>query len=137
MTVDRASIERLLRELYSARVGGDREAVCRLFADDAKFEMAGASHPNPIMVKAIGVGEIRPLLTLMIKMFKLSDYEILTMIIDSPNAAVHWRAKVQSRITGAVVLTELVDLVEAGDNGRIVSYKEFFLGRHLGGEVKG
>jgi ketosteroid isomerase-like protein len=133
--IDRLVIERLLLELYAARVGGDRDAVCCLFSDDAKFEIAGASHASPIAVKAIGVAEFRPLLTLMIKTFKLSDHKILSMIIDGPNAAVHWRAKVQSRITGATVPTELIDLVEVSNSSRIVSYTEFFVPRHSSREV--
>jgi len=128
--IDRLQIERLLLALYAARVRGDRDAVCRLFSDGAKFEIAGASHASPIAVKAIGAEEFRPLLTLMIKTFKLSDYQILSMIIESPKAAVHWSAKVQSRITGATVPTELVDLIEVKSSDRIVSYTEFFVPRH-------
>jgi ketosteroid isomerase-like protein len=41
---------------------------------------------------------------------------------------VHWRANIHSKITGATVPTELVDLVEVR-NGRIVSYIEFFAQR--------
>ena len=48
--------------------------------------------------------------------------------IRSLTAAVHWRAKIHSRITGTSVLTELVDVVEI-KNGRIASYIEFFVPR--------
>jgi|SRR5271155_291652 len=133
--INRLNIERLLLELYAARVAGDRDAVCGLFSDDAAFAIAGASRASPLAVKAIGVAEFRPLLTLIIKTFKLSDHKILLMIIDGPNAAVRWRAKVQSRITGASVPTELVDLVEVNNGGRIVSYSEFFMQQNPGGEV--
>lgn len=126
---DRLEIDRLLRELYAARVRGDLDAVCRLFSNDAKFEIAGASHSSPIAVTRAGVNEFRPLLTLMIKTFKLSDHAILSIIIDGAKAAVHWRAKVHSRITGTIVPTELVDLVEVGSGGRINSYTEFFVPR--------
>jgi ketosteroid isomerase-like protein len=64
----------------------------------------------------------------MIKTFKLSEHTILAMLIDGAKAAVHWRAKIHSRITGTTVLTELVDLIEIR-NGRIASYVEFFVPR--------
>ena len=126
--MDRLKIEQLLRELYAARVRGDLDTVCRLFSNDAKFEIAGASNTSPTAVTLAGVDKFRPLLALMIKSFKLSDQAILSMIIDGVKAAVHWCATVHSRITGNTVITELVDLVEVRDD-RIVSYIEFFVAR--------
>jgi ketosteroid isomerase-like protein len=127
--IERVEIERLLLELYAARVRGDLAAVCATFTNDANFQVAGASsNASPIAMKAVGVGEFRPLLAIMIKSFKLTEQTILTMLIDGTKAAVHWRAKVHSRITGTTVLTELVDLVEV-KNGRIGSYTEFFVPR--------
>jgi ketosteroid isomerase-like protein len=127
--IERVEIERLLLELYAARVRGDLAAVCATFTNDANFQVAGASsNASPIAMKAVGVGEFRPLLAIMIKSFKLTEQTILTMLIDGTKAAVHWRAKVHSRITGTTVLTELIDLVEV-KNGRIGSYTEFFVPR--------
>jgi ketosteroid isomerase-like protein len=126
---DRPSIERLLRELYSARARGDLDAVCRSFSADARFEIAGPSHASPIAVTAVGVDKFRPLLTILIKTFKLSDQTILAMIIDGANAAVHWRARIHSRITRVTVPTELADVIKVGEHGRIVSYTEFFAPR--------
>ncbi len=125
---DRLEIERLLRSLYAARVRGDLDAVCATFAHGAKFEIAGASHNSPIAVIAVGVAEFRPWLALMIKTFKLTDHTILSLLVDGMNAAVHWRARIHSKITGTTVFTELVDLVQV-ENGRIVSYTEFFVPR--------
>jgi ketosteroid isomerase-like protein len=124
--VDRPEIERLLHGLYAARQRGDLDAVCALFSDSATFQIAGASNVSPIGVKSVGVDELRPLLGLMIKSFKLSDLTILSMIVDGVKAAVHWRVKVHSKITGTTILTELVDLVEVNDR-HIASYIEFFV----------
>jgi ketosteroid isomerase-like protein len=126
---ERVEIERLLLELYAARVRGDLAAVCATFTNDAHFQVAGASsNASPIAMKAVGVSEFRPLLAIMIKSFKLSEHTVLAMLIDGAKAAVHWRAKVHSRITGTMVLTELIDIVEVKD-GRIASYTEFFVPR--------
>jgi ketosteroid isomerase-like protein len=126
---ERAEIERLLLELYAARMRGDLAAVCATFTNDAHFQVAGASSTaSPIAMKALGIGEFRPLLAIMIKSFKLSEQSILAMLIDGAKAAVHWQAKIYSRITGTTVLTELVDVIEVRD-GRIASYTEFFVPR--------
>jgi ketosteroid isomerase-like protein len=121
---DRPAIERILKSLYDARSRGDLVGVCGVFAEDATFQITSASHVSPVVVKAAGAGEYRPLLTLLLKTFRLNDLTIRSMIIDGAKAAVHWEAEVHSRITGAVVPTELIDLIEIRD-GRIVSYREF------------
>jgi ketosteroid isomerase-like protein len=125
---DRPGIERVLRELYAARLSGDLERVCRTFTDDAQFEIAGASQSNPIAISATGIGQIRQWLAILIKTFQISDQSVVSMIIEDAKAAVHWRAKIRSRITGATVPTDLVDLAEIRD-GRIASYTEFFVPR--------
>ena len=125
---DRLEIDGLLRGLYAARLRGDLDAVCRSFSDDAVFQIAGAGQVSPVSNRAVGVGEFRPLLAVMIKTFKLRDQVILAILIDGMKAAVHWRAGVYSRITGTMALTEFVAIVELRD-GRIVSYLEFFAPR--------
>jgi len=125
---DRLEVERLLRELYAARLGGDLEALCRTFAKDSRLEIAGTSYSTPMAIRAAGLGEIRSWLALLVKTFQLSDQEILSMIIDGEAAAVHWRARIRSKITGTTVLTELVDVVRVRE-GRIASYTEFFVPR--------
>ena len=125
---NRLEIDRLLRQLYAARVAGDLNGVCQTFANDAKFEIAGTSQTSPIAISAAGLDQIRTWLALLIKTFQLSDQTILAMIIDDATAAVHWRAKIRSRITGTTILTDLVDLVQVRD-GRIATYTEFFVPR--------
>jgi len=125
---DREAIEKLIRDLYTARVRGDLAAVYEKFTPSARFQIAGASHSTPVAVTADGAAEYRPLLAIMIKTFKLSDEEIMTLLIDGPKAAVHWRAKIFSRLTGTTVVTELVDMIEIRE-GRIGSYTEFFAPR--------
>jgi ketosteroid isomerase-like protein len=127
--MDRLKIDRLLRDLYAARVRGDLDAVCGSFLNDARFEIAGASHASPIAVTSVGVDKFRPLLALMIRTFKISDQSILSIIIEGLKAAVHWRATIHSRVTGTTVETELVDLIEVRDD-HIASYIEFFVPRH-------
>ncbi|MGH8296178.1 MAG: nuclear transport factor 2 family protein [Steroidobacteraceae bacterium] len=122
----RAQFQRLLAELYAARAAGALEPLCALFAADALFKISGSSDGKPIALSGQGNEEIRSWLTVLLKTFRLTRHEILSMVIDGERAAVHWRASIHSRITGASVLTELVDLIEMRA-GRIASYVELFV----------
>jgi ketosteroid isomerase-like protein len=125
---ERAVAERLIQQLHAARVGGDLAALCRLFAEEGRFEIAGASADKPVAIRADGLAAFRPWLAMLLKVFRLSDYTLLSLIVEGPRAAAHWRANIYSKVTGITVPTELVDLVELKDE-RIVSYNEFFVPR--------
>jgi ketosteroid isomerase-like protein len=124
--MDRAEFEQLLRRLYLARLNGDVAGLCRLFADDVQFRIAGSSDGKPIAISARGMSEVRAWLTVMVKTFRLSNQNVLSMLMEGEDAAVHWRANIHSRVTGAVVATELVDLIKVRDSC-ITSYSEFFV----------
>jgi ketosteroid isomerase-like protein len=119
----REDIERTLRETYAARQRGDLDAMGRIFAPHARFQMAG-SHASPIAARVEGVEQYRPLLAGMIKTFEVLDHKIVSMLIDGSKAAVQWRAKIRSSVTGETVDTDLFDLIEMED-GRIKSFFEF------------
>ena len=123
--MNRLEIEELLKELHAARTEGQLDRLCALFAPDASFKIAGASDGKPIAITAHGTREIRTWLAVMLKTFKLSRYQLLSVVIDGARAAAHWRVDIHSKITGVVVPTELVDLVEVS-GGRITAYREFF-----------
>jgi len=125
---ERAAAERIVRELHRARVNGDLAGMCSLFADDGRFEIAGASADKPIAIRAQGLAEFKPWLAMMTKVFRLSDYHLISLVIEGPRVAAHWRVSIFSKVTGVTVPTELVDLIElSGD--RIRSYNEFFVPR--------
>jgi ketosteroid isomerase-like protein len=125
---DRAAAERIVKELHAARVGGDLAGMCRLFAEHGKFEIAGASADKPIAIRAQGIAEFKPWLSMMTKVFKLSDYELLSLVVEGPRLSAHWRVNIFSKVTGVTVPTELVDLIELRQD-RIHSYSEFFVPR--------
>jgi len=123
--MNRLEIEQLLSRLYAARTEGRLDQLCAVFATDASFRIVGSSDGKPIAIAAQGSAEIRAWLGVILKTFKLTRYEMLATLIDGTRASVHWRVDIHSKITGVVVPTELVDLVEVG-GGRIVGYREFF-----------
>src|SRR5690242_13500911 len=122
---DRIATEQLLHNLYAARLHGDLDGVCGTFTPDAVFRIAGASYAGPMTMTAHGVGQIRPLLSMLIKTFPQSNQKVLSIVIDGKKAAVHWRVKIFSRVTGTTVPTELIDMLETRD-GLIASFTELF-----------
>ena len=89
----------------------------------ARFQMAG-SNASPIATLVEGAEQYRPLLAGMIKTFDILEYKIVSMLIDGSKAAVQWRARMRSTVTGETVDTDLFDLIEMED-GRIRSFFEF------------
>jgi ketosteroid isomerase-like protein len=125
---ERAAAERMVRDLHKARIAGDLAGMCRLFADQGRFEIAGASADKPISIRAESLADFRPWLAMMTKVFRLTDYELLSLVIEGPKVSAHWRVNIFSKVTGATVSTELVDLLEVRDD-RIQTYNEFFVPR--------
>ncbi|SRR5579871_4061788 len=123
---DRSEVEELVRELHAARLAGDLDRLCRVFAPDARLRIAGSSDGKPIAIDASRVARIRPWLSILVKTFRLSRYELLSLTIEGPSAAAHWRVDIESKITGVCIPTELVDLIEVR-GGQITSQIEFFV----------
>jgi ketosteroid isomerase-like protein len=123
---DRLQVERLVRELHKARVEGQLERLCGVFAADARLRIAGSGDGKRIALDASGMSVIRPWLAVLVKTFKLSRYQLLSLTVEGLRAAAHWRVDIHSKITGVNVPTELVDLIEVRD-GRIQSLTEFFV----------
>lgn len=118
----------LIDALHAARVAGDLDGMCRLFAADGAFEIRGASADKAIAITARGIAEFRPWLAMMTKVFRVTGYTRISTVREAPRVAVRWRADIYSKVTGITVPTELVDLVEVRD-GLIVDYSEFFVPR--------
>jgi ketosteroid isomerase-like protein len=126
LMTERPRLEQRLRELYEVRMNGSLERLCSLFAPEVQFRSAGTSDGKPIAIGAQGMDAVRPWLSMLVKTFRLSDHEVLSLLVDGDRAAVHWSARVHSRITGTQASTEFVDLVTFRDS-QILSYAEFFV----------
>ena len=123
---ERSQVEQLVKELHAARVAGDLERLCRVYAPDARLRIAGSSDGKPIAIDASRISSIRSWLSILVKTFRLSRYELLSLTIEGASAAAHWRVDIESKITGISIPTELVDLIEIR-NGSIASQIEFFV----------
>jgi ketosteroid isomerase-like protein len=125
---ERIVAERIIQQLHSARVAGDLAGMCRVFADAGRYEILGASADKPIAIRAQTLAEFRPWLSMMVKVFRLNNYQLLSLTVELPRVVAHWRVDIFSKVTGATVPTELVDVVEIRAE-HIASYTEFFAPR--------
>jgi len=125
---ERIVAQRIIEKLHAARVAGDLAGMCALFADTGRFQILGASADKPISIQAIDLKGFKPWLAMMVKVFKINNYAVLATVVEWPRATVHWRADIYSKVTGATVHTELVDILEVSED-RILSYTEFFAPR--------
>jgi ketosteroid isomerase-like protein len=121
---ERDRIEQILRQIYPARARGDLETIHRIFADDVHFALAGSPEASPVAARSNGAAEFRSLLAGLVQTFEMREPTILSMVIEPPKAAVHWRVNVRATETGKEATTELFDLIEFKD-GRISSFLEF------------
>jgi hypothetical protein len=125
---ERIVAERLIQQLHAARLGGDLAGMCRAFADAGRYEILGASADKSIAIRAKNLAEFRPWLSMMVKVFRLSNYQLLSLTVEMPRAVAHWRVDIFSKVTGVIVPTELVDVVQV-EGERIAAYTEFFAPR--------
>jgi ketosteroid isomerase-like protein len=125
---ERIVAERTIQQLHAARLAGDLAGMCRVFADNGRFEILGASADKSIAIRAKDLAEFRPWLSMMVKVFRLSNYHLLSLTVEMPKAVAHWRVDIYSKVTGVTVPTELVDVVLI-DQERISTYTEFFAPR--------
>jgi ketosteroid isomerase-like protein len=123
---ERSQVEQLVKELHAARVGGDLDRLCRVYAPDARLRIAGSSDGKPIAIDASRISSIRPWLSILVKTFRLNRYELLSLTIEGARAAAYWRVDIESKITGISIPTELVDLIDVR-NDQITSQIEFFV----------
>lgn len=125
---DRAAAQRLIERLHAARVTGDLAAMCSLFAERGRYEILGASADKPISIQATDLASFRPWLSMLVKVFRIQDYVLLSTTIEMPRVVAHWQANIYSKVTGITVATQLVDIAELGAD-RFANYTEFFAPR--------
>jgi ketosteroid isomerase-like protein len=122
--MDRSQIEAIVKTLYDARVDGNVDTLSQLFAENAKFQIAGSPEYSMLASLAEGHETVMSLMRTITDTFSLSDVKILDLLIDGDKAAVRWRATVEVMTTGQTVTTELAAFITLAD-GKVVSFVEF------------
>ena len=122
--MDRSAFEAFLKSFYATRVAGEADKLGEMFADDAKFQIAGSPEYSMLATKVQGRDGIVSLFRTISDSFGLEDFAFQDMLIDGNKAAVRWTARVQNITSGDSFATELADFIEI-ENGKIISLNEF------------
>jgi ketosteroid isomerase-like protein len=125
---DPSAAHKIIKSLHTARISGDLPGMVRLFSEKGQFQILGASADKPIAIQTVDIVGFKPWLAMLVKVFRVNNYELLTLTTEWPRVVAHWRADIYSKVTGVSVATELVDIAEV-DGERILSYTEFFAPR--------
>ncbi len=120
--LDRDEILRIVEAAYRARAEGDKEKLAAFWAPDAQFRLAGdaallAAFPT-------GPGDAATTTAAIVDLIAFHGQERLAALVDGLKAAILWR--VTASIAGKPpVTTELYDLIELNEDGKIVSLIQF------------
>jgi ketosteroid isomerase-like protein len=120
----KAEIEANIRKFYSARVAGNVQEILDVMATDVHFVLAGNPEASPVARRLRGADKLHPHVTELVQAFKFNAYEIVSLVVEGPNAAVHARANVTSMVNGETVDTDLADFFTFED-GRIATFVQF------------
>jgi ketosteroid isomerase-like protein len=122
-----------IHEAYAARVRGDKQALSRHWAEGATFRIAGA----PSLVRDVPLSGATPMEAIekLIDQFTFSDLTLLDSVVDGNKVAAHWQVTI-TPAKGTPETTQLFDLIELDDDGKIKSLTQFAdtaLIRHMAG----
>jgi len=122
--MENSAFEAFLKSFYAARVAGEPDELGEMFAENAKFQIAGSPEYSMLATKVQGRDGIVSLFRTIADSFGLEDFAVLDLLIDGNKAAVRWTARVQNITSGDSFATELADFIEI-ENGKIISLNEF------------
>ncbi|MBO9575042.1 MAG: nuclear transport factor 2 family protein [Sphingobium sp.] len=120
--LDRDKVLETIDEAYVARVRGDKEALARCWAEGASFKIAG--NPAPFKTLCFETNQPMNAISDLIDRFEFSDLERISALVEGNQAAIRWEVTVTAH-GSEPIRTELLDLVELGDDGRIRSFVQF------------
>ena len=121
--VDRATIERTIREAYDARQRGDHAGVVACFAPNATYRLVGKSH----LLGEMPVGPIDAVAAIggLIDQFHFPQLRLAALLIDGNRAAVHVEMHAVATGSRAESASELLDLWTFDDDGKVTDITEF------------
>ena len=125
---DHSAAQKIIQSLHAARIASDLPGMVRLFSEQGQFQILGASADKPIAIQTVDIAGFKPWLAMLVKAFRVNNYQLLSLTTEWPRVVAHWRADIFSKVTGVSVATELVDIA-AVDGQKILSYTEFFAPR--------
>jgi ketosteroid isomerase-like protein len=133
--MSREEMERLVRDVYGARLGNNLEAARNYFSPDSCFTLNGCPKASPIALSLSGKPAIDQLLTTLFETWEWLEQDIHHSLIDGDRAAVHYRLKVRFKPTGEIITTQICDLLRLR-SGKLMEITQF-LDTALVGQLMG
>jgi ketosteroid isomerase-like protein len=126
--MNNSEMRSLIDSVYKARLANDSEACLAHFSEDAGFRIAGSQDASPI---AGAAASVRQTISELVATWVWKSQEIRSITIEGNRAAIHFALETVFAPTGALLRTELLDLVTV-EAGKIVSLLEFVDTAHVG-----
>jgi len=129
--LDRDQSLKIVQEAYEARVNGDKDALARYWAPNAHFEING----DQALMEHVPLSAPEPMeaISVLVDQFRFSDLQQVSAVVEGNNIAVRWAVTIH--VEGKPpARSQLFDLIELDDDGRITSFVQFAdtaLIRHL------
>jgi len=121
---DRATLQALIEQGYAARQKGDVEAILALFHPDGRFHLMGAAQFTPVCGLAAGQDALRAAMGGLVAGFAFLQRDIVSLLIDGEQAAVHSHVTLRAVASDKTVTTDILDLWKFRD-GKILELVEF------------
>ncbi len=119
---DRAEILRTIDDAYAARARGDKQALALAWAPGAHYRLAGDT--SLVSGFPTGPGEAVVTTADIIDLVEFRQFERIAAVVEDNKAAVLWR--VTASVAGQPpVTTELFDLIEVDESGKLASMVQF------------
>jgi ketosteroid isomerase-like protein len=109
-TMTRAEATKLIKRLYAARSKGDYATIENLLTSDATYQLIGSSDHSPVPTSATGAQAFMEVTKRLTETLEISDFEILTLVVESPRISLHSRSSVRHRQSGRAAKIELIDI---------------------------
>ncbi|TCM16021.1 SnoaL-like protein [Novosphingobium sp. PhB165] len=120
--LDRDAALQTIRDVYAARVSGDKEALATYWADDARFDFVGERS----LLEPVGFSSESSMdqIGQLIDRFRFSDLELLDAVVEGEKIAARWEVTVAAE-GKEPVRTQLFDLITLDEEGKIRSFIQF------------
>jgi ketosteroid isomerase-like protein len=123
-TDNRAAIEALVRRVLDARLAGRIDDITACLTPDVALRFPGSAGSGDIERSSHSRDAVRAHLAQLIDVWRWTGWEIESILVDGPRAAVHVRQSLVHAPSGTAMTCEVLDLVTVRD-GLVSEFVEF------------
>ncbi len=122
--MDRADMERAVREAYAVRLTNDIDGILNLFWGDALIRIAGKANAPALVTGGRNGGSLRHVVETLVGNWHWLETRFFNLLIDGNRAATHYSVRARFTPTGEILDAELFDFATLRD-GKIAALVEF------------